>query len=83
MLPTRGDGLLTTPQLARMLGVSPSTVRSWRKRGWLARQGIDERGNPLHTAEAGRATERLVREHGLEQTGVDPRLLRGRTTQAA
>lgn len=83
MLPSRPDGYLTTPELARLLGVSPSTVRSWRKRGWLARQGIDERGRPLHTAEAGRAAERLVRQHGLGASGIDPRLLRKAAVQAA
>lgn len=76
MQPTRGDGLYGTPQLALLLGVSASTIRSWRSRGWLKRQGLDERGRPLHTAEAGRAAERLVREHGIEASGVDPRLLR-------
>jgi len=83
MLPARGDGLLTTPQLARLLGVSPATVRSWRNRGWLAKQGLDERGHPLHTPEAGRAAEKLVREHGLQASGVDPRLLRKGTARAA
>jgi hypothetical protein len=83
MLATRGDGLLTTPQLARLLGRSPATIRSWRHRGWLAPQGLDERGNPLHTAEAGRAAEKLVREHGIAASGVDPRLLRRGTVQAA
>jgi len=76
MLATRGDGLLSTPQLARLLGRSPATIRSWRHRGWLAPQGLDERGNPLHTAEAGRAAEELVRRHGIEASGIDPRRLR-------
>lgn len=78
MLSTRGDGMFTTPQLAKLLGVSPATIRSWRNRGWLAKQGLDERGHPLHTAEAGRAAEKLVREHGLGTSGIDPRQLRGR-----
>jgi DNA-binding transcriptional MerR regulator len=75
--------MYTTPELARLLRKSPSTIRSWRKRGWLQPQGLDERGNPLHTAEAGRAAEQLVRRHGIESSGVDPRQLRGRTAQAA
>jgi hypothetical protein len=41
-------------------------------------QGLDERGNPLHTPEALRAAEKLVREHGIEASGVDPRKLRSR-----
>lgn len=82
MLPARADGLLTTPQLAKLLGGSPATIRSWRHRGWLAPQGLDERGNPLHTAEAGRAAERLVRQHGIEASGIDPRLLRTGTRAA-
>jgi DNA-binding transcriptional MerR regulator len=70
--------MLTTPQLAQLLGVSPATIRSWRNRGWLAKQGLDERGNPLHTADAGRAAENLVRRHGISASGIDPRRLRGR-----
>ena len=78
MVPTRDDGMLTTVQAAKMLGVSPATIRSWRWRGWLKRQGLDERGRPLHTPEALRAAERLVREHGITASGTDPRQLRGR-----
>lgn len=73
--------MFSTPQLAALLGVSPATIRSWRARGWLKRQGLDERGNPLHTAEAGRATEKLVRANGIEASGVDPRRLRGRARE--
>ncbi len=76
MAPSRPDGYLTTADLARLLGVKPGTVRQWRARGWLATQGLDERGRPLHTAEAGRAAEGLVRQHGIEASGVDPRRLR-------
>ncbi len=78
MLPSRGDGLLTTPEAARLVGVSPATIRSWRQRGWLVPQGLDERYRPLHTREAVRAAERRVRENGLGTSGIDPRLLRGR-----
>jgi len=83
LTPSRPDGFLTTPEAARLLGVKAWLIRKWRSRGWLAPQGLDERGNPLHTAEALRAAEKLVREHGIEASGVDPRQLRGRTTQAA
>jgi hypothetical protein len=81
MPPSRPDGMYSTPELARLLRKSPATIRSWRRRGWLAPQGLDERGNPLHTAEAGRAAEQLTRRHGLEASGVDPRRLRGRTRE--
>ena len=83
MLSTRGDGMYTTPQLAKLLGVSPATIRSWRNRGWLATQGLDERGYPLHTADAGRAAEKLVCEHGMATSGVNPRRLRGRPADMA
>lgn len=78
MLPTRGDGFLTTVQAARLVGVKPVTIRQWRARGWLAPQGLDERGYPLHSPEALRAAEKRVRENGIEKTGIDPRQLRGR-----
>jgi len=76
MLPSRPDGLYGTVESARLLRVDPALIRKWRKRGYLAPQGLDERGWPLHTAEALRAAEKLVREHGIRLTGVDPRLLR-------
>lgn len=75
MLPARGDGLLTTPEAARLAGRSPATIRSWRNRGWLVSQGLDERGYPLHTREAVRDAERRVRENGIGKTGIDPRRL--------
>ena len=83
MLTTRGDGLLSTAQSAQLVGVKPSTIRSWRHRGWLATQGLDERGNPMHTREAVRATDRLVRENGLRTPVGDPRRLRGRGRRRA
>jgi len=72
----RGDHMLGTPAAALRVGVSPATIRSWRHRGWLATQGLDERGRPLHTEEALRAAERRVRENGLKASGIDPRRLR-------
>jgi uncharacterized protein YjcR len=79
--PTRCDGMYGTVQAAQMLGVKPWLIRKWRERGWLATQGLDERGRPLHTPEALRAAERLVREHGITASGTDPRQLRGRARQ--
>ena len=76
MRPCRGDGLLNTPEAARLVGVQPVTIRRWRMLGYLAPQGLDERGYPLHTREAVRAAERLVRENGLKASGIDPRQLR-------
>lgn len=70
--------MLTTPDAARLVGVSAATIRQWRKRGWLLPQGLDERGYPLHTKDAVRAAERLVRENGKRASGIDPRQLRGR-----
>jgi hypothetical protein len=73
MRPSRGDGFLTTAEAGRLVGVSASTIRSWRNRGWLTAQGLDEHGHPLHTREAVRAAERKVRENGLRTSGIDPR----------
>jgi hypothetical protein len=80
MRPTRGDGLFSTPDAAKLVGVKPPTIRSWRQKGFLAPQGLDERGYPLHTREAVRAAERIARENGLRTSGIDPRLLRKRDT---
>lgn len=78
MVPSRPDGYLTTPESADFLGVKAWLIRKWRSRGWLAPQGLDERGNPLHTPEALRAAEQRVRANGLDKSGIDPRLLRQR-----
>jgi hypothetical protein len=61
MRPCRGDGFLTTAEAAALVGARPVTVRRWRMLGYLAPQGLDERGYPLHTPEAVRAAERRVR----------------------
>ncbi|HEV2252655.1 MAG TPA: helix-turn-helix domain-containing protein [Streptosporangiaceae bacterium] len=78
MSPGRADGYLTTAEAARFAGVSVNTIYTWRNRGHLVAQGLDERGYPLHTREAVRAAERRVRENGIEKTGIDPRQLRQR-----
>ena len=79
MVPLHPSGMLSTAEAARLVGVRPVTIRQWRNRGWLAPQGLDERGRPLHTPEAVRAAERLVRQHGIDASGIDPRQLRQRT----
>ena len=83
MQPTRGDGFITTAQAAQMIGVKPPTIRSWRHRGWLEPQGLDERNRPLYTRQAIREAERRVRENGLRTSGVDPRQLRQAGRRAA
>ena len=81
--PGRADGFLTTAEAARVAGVSVNTIYSWRNRGHLAVQGLDERGYPLHTREAVEAAEELVRERGLAASGIDPRRLRRPASSAA
>ena len=76
MLPSRPDGLRSTVEAAQLRHVDPALIRKWRKRGYLAPQGLDERGWPLHTPEALRAAEKLVCEHGVKASGINPRLLR-------
>ncbi len=83
MTPSRGDGLLTTSEAARMVGAGPALIRKWRARGWLKPQGLDERGRPLHTRQAVREAERLVQGNGLRASGIDPRTLRQRPQAAA
>ena len=78
MTPAHPSGMLNTPESAAFLGVKPPTIRSWRNRGWLKAQGLDEHSRPLHTREALRAAEKLVRGHGLATSGIDPRRQRGR-----
>jgi hypothetical protein len=81
-MPARADGFLTTPEAAALVGVQPVTIRKWRRLGYLAPQGLDERGYPVHTREAVQAAEELVRQQGLEATKgkVDPRHMRKAAT---
>lgn len=73
MLPGRGDGLLTTAEAAQLVRRKPVTIRRWRHLGYLRVAGLDERGNPLHTAAAVRDAERIARENGLRTRKIDPR----------
>lgn len=82
MLPTRGDGLLTTAQAAEMVRASPATIRSWVNRGYLSAWGVDH-GRKLYLRESVREAERAVRERGIEASGVDPRRLRKPRARAA
>jgi len=81
-MPARADGFLTTPEAADLVGVRPVTIRKWRRLGYLAPQGLDERGYPVHSREAVQAAEELVRQQGLDATKgrVDPRQMRRAAT---
>ena len=76
MIPTRGDGLLTTRQAARRVGVAPGTFRCWASRGFISPRGLDERGYPLYAEPDAVRAEAAVRERGIATTGIDPRRLR-------
>jgi hypothetical protein len=78
MTPTRGDGLLTSAQVDRLIGGSPGLTRKWRQRGWITPDGLDERGLPLYYPATARMAERKVTENGLRRSGVNPRQLRQR-----
>jgi hypothetical protein len=77
LLPSHPSGLLSTRESARLIGANPGTIRKWRSLGYLAPQGLDEHGYPLHSAEAVRTAEKRVQERGIAASGVDPRRLRG------
>jgi hypothetical protein len=73
--PTRGDGLLYTGQLAAVLGRAPGTIYSWKSRGIIAPDGLDEQGRPLYRRQTGWEAERRARENGIRTSGIDPRRL--------
>lgn len=72
MLPSRGDGYLTTADAARLVRRKPVTIRRWRHLGYLRTQGLDEKGRPLHTADQVREAARIARENGIRTRGIDP-----------
>ncbi len=73
MLPSRGDGYLTTADAATLVRRKPVTIRRWRHLGYLRVQGLDEKGRPLHTAAAVREAEQIAHRNGLRTRGIDPR----------
>lgn len=76
MVPTRGDGMLSTRQAARVAGVAWATFRAWRRLGYVAPDGLDESGYPLYWPSTARRVEAEVRARGIAMTGIDPRRLR-------
>lgn len=83
MIAAHPSGLLTTAESARLVRVSPVTIRAWRRLGWLEPQGLSEQGYPMHSAEAVREAARQVRQNGISKGGFDPRLLRSQASPAA
>jgi hypothetical protein len=81
--------LYGTAEAADLVGVSPATIRAWRRAPLdldhpegprlLEPQGLDERGNPVHSGRAVRAAEKIVHDRGIERGGYDPRRLRNHT----
>jgi hypothetical protein len=43
----RKRGYLTRPEMAKLLGVEPETVKLWRRQGLLHGEAADDRGNYL------------------------------------
>lgn len=72
--------MLSGPQCAALVGVRPSTWRSWAHRGHVTPDGFDERGHPLYFPATARTAEREVTRKGLQVTRgqVNPRQLRQR-----
>ena len=64
MRPGRGDGYLTTAEAARLVGVSVNTIYSWRNRGHLVAQGLDERGRPRYRLLDVAKAENATRQRG-------------------
>lgn len=56
------SSLLTGPQAAKLCGVEPPTIRSWKKRGLLKPAGLDGRGRPLYDQLAVAKVERATAE---------------------
>lgn len=81
--PAHWSGLYNTAESALLLGVKATTIRQWRFKRLLLPQGLDEKNRPLHTAEALREAEALVRQNGIEASGIDPRQTRGKSRAAA
>lgn len=82
MLITRGDGYVTTAQLAAFLGVDPHLIRQWKRRGHIKPRGLDEHGHLLWDPDDGARADKQVRDNGLRTSGIDPRALRQRKAAA-
>jgi DNA-binding transcriptional MerR regulator len=75
MLITRGDGLVTTAQAARLAQRSPVTIRTWVRLGHLSPSGLDERGHLLYDPDEVAGVEKERRDNGLKASKgrLDPR----------
>lgn len=76
MRPTRGDKLVTASQAAKMVGVTPKTIRNWRDRELLTVADWTDQGWELFNKADVRWAESLARELGKQAIGTDPRRLR-------
>ena len=43
-----GQPLLNAAQFAEVYGIKPRTVYQWRRRGFIQRRGLDDRGRELY-----------------------------------
>lgn len=84
MQPAHPSGLFSTREAAVLAGVKAPTIRAWRAAGILAPQGLDERGYPLHSAQAVREAEKQARANAMASAcHFDPRRTRGRVRPEA
>lgn len=61
------EQMLTTTQVADLCGVDPVTVRSWKKRGIIVPDGLDERGRPLYRQLTAALAEAATRQRAGRQ----------------
>ena len=73
MLITRGDGLLSTAQAARMAHRREGTIRAWASTGRLPRRGLDERGRPLYHPDDVAAVEKEAHDAAMATSRRDTR----------
>lgn len=72
------DTLVPTPVAARLVGVSPATVRKWAQRGHLMPADRTPSGRPLYRARDVFDAERATRRRDDGTRAVESRSLRRR-----
>jgi len=77
------DGLVTASQAAKIMRVTPATIRSWVRKGYLKVVGLNDRGRAMYNHVDVARAEQKARQAALRTSGHDVRTTRRPLDRAA